>query len=360
MNRAVRMPDPVMSVDVVVPGSGSSTLAKAPPLQGPVNGHRTRTPNSDCDFARLAGSWSMDGVDWVVPGCSFNTTPTSASNKWNSSRSRQQHLYDVAEKFTVNRKETLQHTFWNHEWWPLPSLLKAQGAHGRGRPTVLKMCLLGDSNFRVGMASFLYAVDHFNTHHDDVNIQFKYHENFLHDVCSDKFVPSSKGDPNFFGKLKECLDAADVVVVSFASHAPGRSMEEMQDAVANLTHVVNGGAPDMSGPSQPPRKSARPCVLVVSTLDFKFEAVPSKFAVEQAYFRSTFRQGFKNELVRDLLEGPSATPGVHYVDLFSASAALHYDGHPYADPVHFFNFMHIYEVYADIILAASGRLCNVL
>lgn len=48
-----------------------------------------------------------------------------------------------------------------------------------------------------------------------------YHENFLHDVCTDKYVPNVNDDEAFFGKVKDCLGYADVVLISFGSHAPG-------------------------------------------------------------------------------------------------------------------------------------------
>ena len=346
--------------------------------------------NAGCDFARLAGCWSIDGADWLVPNCTFNTTPTHHP-RWTSSRTVLQPLYtpNIPRMFLVGRQidrvpdktEEDHWRFWSDEWWPLPGQTGARqapisnGEHARtlqAEPAAAaesrtsdahglqgtRMCLVGDSNTREMMPAFLYAVHHSNRH-SDAQIAFKFHEAFPHDVCSDKLVPSQHGDPTYFDTVKRCVDEpADVIILSLASHAPGQSPRDLRDLLDNLTHVLGGGAADMSAGNRGAGASATSagsvCVLVVSTLDFKYESVPSKFNSDQSFFRSSFRQGLKNEFVRNSIE---SSRSVHYVDLFSPSVALHFDGHNQDDPVHFYAFRHFYEQASEILLAAAARLC---
>lgn len=266
----------------------------------------TNGKTAACDYSRLQGAWVVEGK-WHSPGCTFDAHGAAAA---------------AAAESSV----------------PTPSNEKRA------------ICLVGDLHFREMLPTMKAQLSVENADGPGPGWNaFVYHENSIRDVCSDKYIPNPNDDAIYFGKVKECLEYADVVLVSFGSRAPGRSAAEMEDAARNLTALVDAAH---ASPS-----SAKPCVLVAATADAKHESIPEKVHPAQRYFRSTYREAMRNEAVRAVVE---PHPFVHFVDVFRPSAALHWDGHPYEDPVHFYNYMPFYEQTATILRAALHAKCHIM
>lgn len=94
------------------------------------------------------------------------------------------------------------------------------------------------------------------------------------------------------------------------------------------------------------------CLIISATVDTYHEVIPSKWSIYRKFFQNTWRTATGNNAVRKLLVGSS---GVHFLDLFSPSEALHFDGHKEA--VHLAPFW--YRFQSDAIVEASNRLCHI-
>jgi hypothetical protein len=165
------------------------------------------------------------------------------------------------------------------------------------------VCLVGDSNFRLIMPKLQSQLSSAASTTGDDAPTVVLRETFMHDVCSDRYVPSPEGDAGFLDHVRHCMEVADHVIISLGSHAPGMSAAEMGEAAANLTKLVAAHHSIQIARGNQRRK----CVLVTATTDAAYESVPLKFDQNQRYYRSSARVLRKNNVLRHTLAAGGAS-----------------------------------------------------
>jgi hypothetical protein len=112
------------------------------------------------------------------------------------------------------------------------------------------------------------------------------------------------------------------------------------------------------------------CMVVLPTFDSEFEHIPGNFDFNQRATRNSWRlrataEALRRALAQDKLQGTQRKEGkektrrvrvrVHFLDVFTASAALHFSAHLRHDPVHF--NVRFYDWMVGAIHTAVTELC---
>mmetsp|Transcript_40677 Transcript_40677/g.79585 ORF Transcript_40677/g.79585 Transcript_40677/m.79585 type:complete len:590 (+) Transcript_40677:516-2285(+) len=249
---------------------------------------------------------------------------------------------------------------------PLSSIpLPSKNEKGKQqRKTINNVCLIGDSHFErnknifvslgqkiLGLSSsnILYQVNFpvsaniYEPARDGISIKNSV------DICRNWIK----------GKAGTSTDSGAAIILSTGSHMPYTSSLEYRELVRNIAQYVKNET-EIHQDQQNNHPGL--CLVIAPTLDTCHENIPAKWDVKQRPTRNSWRLAAQAEATRlgvmDAKKELHQEHGlsIHFVDLFSPSAALHFGHCNHDDPFHWHQGT-FYQEHFRLLFYAVHTLC---
>jgi hypothetical protein len=274
-----------------------------------------KTFAKQCNFAKVLN------IEDVRPIVTFSVPQLLATSKEASTK--------VACDFASNGAWDRIGSTWN-----VPGCNHSKSTIKKGR-----VCMIGDSHFERSMGHMTTLARSYNFESSILQ------ENF---IGSARLQDEMRAGRSILDEMRACRAAVGnngIIVVSAGSHFPTGSAAEYQKIGTEVARFAI--------------ESSKLCFIVVPALDGCFEAIPDKFDATQRIFRNGWKAEAQSAAFRLAIETArtSGQTNVHFVDLFSPSASLHFTHCTNNDPVHFNNGK-FYQEQHEIIYSAAQRLCK--
>lgn len=278
----------------------------------------------------------------IVPTSSSNTKRCSMSNTiglWDGNRWCSPLMCNISDPKTVAAVT--------------PNLVQ-ESSHSnvatiKFKNTVGTACFIGDSHIYYVKRSFFVTQTPYHT----LNWDWKAVSNFVTYPSMTQVIGGYKGheeDMSAVTAFNICIDgikAADLpgaLVWWFGSHAMHLSAEE-------TARTIQLGVDTIRHRNEIDSKF---CVVIVGVMDTMFENIPVKLSAQAKYFQNSWRIQVQNNAIREAVAALNIS-GLHFVDIFPQTLALHYHGHRAYDPVHYnANF---YKYLGQFLVESIRNLC---